>query len=344
MSYWTDKRVLVTGGAGFLGSHVVERLREAGCQRIFVVRSRDYDLTREEAVSRLFRDLEGGTHGWSSTATQPAVDIVIHLAGLVGGIGANKARPADFFYQNLMMGVLVVHYAWKHGVQKLVAAGAGCGYPEFGPLPLTETSFWDGLPQQESAPYSLAKRMLQVQSQAYWRQHGFVAVVTVPGNIYGPYDNFDLENAHVVPALVRKFVEAVDDSPGEGGSRGVVVWGSGKPTRDFVYAGDVAEGILRAAEVYERSELVNLASGRETSIREVVDALIDITGFKGEVAWDRSRPDGQSRRAFDVTKAKGDLGFEARTSLREGLQRTVQWYRANQQYARKAVNFAATAS
>jgi GDP-L-fucose synthase len=325
MGYWTDKRVVVTGGAGFLGSHVVEKLREAGCPHIFVVRSRDYDLTKEDAVARLFTDLEAGKHEWPAAVSgrRSAVDILIHLAGLVGGIGANKARPAEFFYQNLMMNTLTLHYAWKHGVQKVVAAAAGCGYPEHAPMPLKEESFWDGFPQQESAPYSLAKRMLHVQAIAYWRQYGFPIINVIPGNIYGPYDNFDLENAHVIPALVRKFVEAV-----ESGHKQVVVWGTGKPTRDFVYAGDVAEGILRAAEVYDRPELVNLSSGKETSIREVVETLAEITGFDGEIVWDTSRPDGQPRRVFDISKAQRDLGFEAKMSMREGLQRTVQWYQA----------------
>ena len=320
MSYWTDKRVVVTGGAGFLGSHVVGKLRETDCADIFVVRSGEYDLTHEDQVIRLFEE-------------HPA-DIVIHLAGLVGGIGVNEARPADFFYQNIMMGVLTMHYAWKAGVEKFVAAGAGCGYPEHAPMPLKEESFWDGFPQQESAPYSLAKRMLHIQSIAYWRQRRFPAIVTIPGNIYGPYDNFDLENAHVAPALVRKFVEAVDD-----GHDRVVVWGTGRPTRDFIYAGDVAEGILRAAEVYDQPELVNLSSGTETSIREVVELLVEVTGFDGDMMWDTSRPDGQARRVFDVSKARRELGFRARMGLREGLRQTVEWYRANRTGARNVMSF-----
>jgi GDP-L-fucose synthase len=254
MSYWNGKRVMVTGGGGFLGSHVVEKLSEAGCAQVLVVRQREYDLTRENDVRSLFN--------------QHRVDVLLHMAGLVGGIAANKARPADFFYQNLLMNTLTLHHAWQAGVEKVVAAGAGCGYPEHAPLPLRETSFWNGFPQGESAPYSLAKRMLHVQSLAYWAQHRFPVVVTIPGNIYGPHDNFDLENAHVVPALIRKFVEATERDLDR-----LVVWGSGAPTRNFVFAGDVAEGILRAAEVYNQPELVNLASGYETSIRTVVQAL-----------------------------------------------------------------------
>jgi len=309
-SFWTDKSVLVTGGSGFLGSHVVEKLRDSGCKKIFVVRSRDFDLTREEQVARLFEK-------------HPAA-IVVHLAGLVGGIGANKARPADFFYQNLMMGVLVMHYAWKSGAKKFVGAAAGCGYPEHAPMPLKEDSLWEGFPQQESAPYSLAKRMLHVQSMAYWRQHQFPAVIAMPGNIYGPHDNFDLENAHVVPALVRKFVEATSNH----NHGNITVWGSGKPTRDFVFGGDVAEGLLRAAEVYDRPELVNLSSGTETTVRQIVDLLVDLTGYHGKIDWDTSRPDGQARRFMDITKARRDLGFEPHTTLRDGLRSTIDWYRA----------------
>jgi GDP-L-fucose synthase len=326
-SFWEDQSVVITGGGGFLGSHVVEKLRTAGCARVVVVRSCEFDLTKEAQVRQLFEE-------------HPA-DIVIHLAGLVGGIGANKARPAEFFYQNLMMSVLVMHYAWKTSTKKFVAAAAGCGYPEHAQLPLRENSFWNGFPQQESAPYSLAKRMLHVQSLAYWQQYQFPAVVVIPGNIYGPFDNFDLEDAHVVPALVRKFVEAtVATEKGGPGSRTVTVWGTGRPTRDFVYAGDVAEGILRAAEVYDRPELVNLSSGREDSIRDIVEMIVQITGYRGEILWDNSRPDGQARRLMDVTKAKRDLGFEPRISLQEGLRLTIDWYWGHQIEGRKASSVA----
>jgi GDP-L-fucose synthase len=334
MSYWTGKRVLVTGGGGFLGSHVAEKLRAKNPGSVFVVRQRDYDLTAEEHVKRLF-------------AEHPA-DVLLHLAGYVGGIGANKARPADFFYRNLMMNTLTLHHAWKTGVQKVVASAAGCGYPEHAPMPLKEASLWNGYPQEESAPYSLAKRMLHVQANAYWRQHQFPVINTIPGNIYGPYDNFDLENAHVIPALVRKFVVAAAPKKGSGTLNAkvpdpffgaekheqVVIWGTGTPTRDFVYAGDVADGILRAAEVYDQPQLVNLSAGQETSIYDVVTALAAITAYNGKIVWDSSRPDGQSRRLFDITKARTELGWTPATSLREGLAQTVEWYRANRATAR----------
>ncbi len=331
MNYWADKRVVLTGGAGFLGSHVLEKLKTAGCEHIFVVKSEDYDLTKEQAVAKLFSDLKSGINGWPAKVAgqESAVDIVVHLAGLVGGIGANRARPADFFYKNLMMNVLTLDQARQAGVSKVVAAGAGCGYPENAPMPQKESSFWDGFPQVDSAPYSLAKRMLHVQSMAYWGQYKFPIIVTIPGNIYGPYDNFDLENAHVIPALVRKFVEATEDKHDE-----IVVWGSGKPTRDFVYAGDVAEGILKAVEVYNQPELVNLSSGQDHSIREVVETLTTLTGFEGKIVWDTARPEGQARRVFDVTKARTELAFEAQTDLDNGLKRTVNWYKANRKTAR----------
>jgi GDP-L-fucose synthase len=322
MGDWRERRVLVTGGAGFLGTHVVERLRRAGCRHVLVVRSREHDLTSEAATARLF-------------AEAGPVDTVFHLAGLVGGIGANVRRPADYCHRNLMMGLLVMREAWKAGARKLVAAGAGCGYPEQAPLPLAEGSFWDGFPQRESAPYSLAKRMLHVQALAYFDQHRFPVVVGVPGNIYGPHDNFDLEEAHVVPALVRRFAEA-GDSAAE-----VVLWGSGAPTRDFVYVADVADGLVRAAEGYHRPALVNLASGRETSVQQVAETLARLSGFRGRIVWDRSRPDGQRRRVFDASKAQRELGWQARTSLEDGLAQTLRWYLANRGAARnQAARFA----
>jgi GDP-L-fucose synthase len=310
MFSWKNERVVVTGGAGFLGSHVVLALREQSCAELVVARKKDYDLTHEEEVKNLIE------------RTKPT--IVFHLAGLVGGILPNKERPAEFFYTNLLAGTFMLHYAWKCGVKKFIAAGAGCGYPEQAPMPLKEESFWDGFPQKESAPYSLAKRLLHIQSIAYRQQYGFDSVICIPGNIYGPFDNFNLLDAHVIPALVRKFVEAAQFK-----LPSIDVWGSGRPTRDFVYAADVAQGMLRAAEIYDRSEIVNMSSGVETSIRTVCDHLRDITGYVGEVNWNSSRPDGQLRRCFDVTKAKRELGFTAVTDIRTGLERTVRWYREN---------------
>ncbi|SPE32321.1 GDP-L-fucose synthase [Candidatus Sulfotelmatomonas gaucii] len=318
---WAKQRVVVTGGGGFLGTHVVQKLRAAGCEP-FVVRRREYDLIREEQVIRLFEE-------------HPA-DIVVHLAGLVGGNLPNQRWPAQFFYENLMMGTLTLHYSWKSGAKKFICAGAGCAYPEHAPLPLREENYWDGFPQQPSFAYALAKRTLHVQSMAYWDEYKFPAIVTLPGNIYGPHDNFDLENAHVLPALVRKFVEASAIDRGKGQT--VVVWGSGKPARDFVYVRDVVEGMLRAAEVYDRAELVNLSCGRECSIREVVETLATITGFEGEIAWDVSKAEGQSHRMFDMSKAERDLGFCARTSLHEGLRLTVEWYREHTAVTRKEVD------
>lgn len=307
---------MVTGGGGFLGSHVVEKLAARGVDKPFVVRSKDYNLATEADVIRLFKEHQA--------------DVVLHLAGLVGGILPNKEKPADYFYQNLMMGTLMHHYSWRNGVKKFIAAGAGCGYPETAPNPLKETSFWDGFPQKESAPYSLAKRLLSIQSEAYFRQHGFVSVITIPGNIYGPYDNFNLHDAHVIPALCRKFVEATDSK-----APSVEVWGTGKAARDFVYAGDVAEGILLAAETQDQYNLINLSSGRETSIREIVEMLKRVTGFAGEIAWNTNRPDGQMHRKFDVSKAKEVLGWQVRTDLEAGLRLTADWYRKHQAGARK---------
>jgi GDP-L-fucose synthase len=310
VAFWTGKKVLVTGGAGFLGSHVVNALKERDCAEVIVACKRDYDLTKEENVERLLKQ------------TKP--NVVFHLAGLVGGILPNKERPAEFFYTNLMVGTFMLHYSWLHNVEKFAATGAGCGYPENARIPLKEQTFWDGFPQKESAPYSLAKRLLHIQSVAYRQQYGFNSIICIPGNIYGPYDNFNLLDAHVIPALVRKFVDAIENR-----SPAVEVWGSGKPTRDFVYAGDVAEGMVRATETYDKSEIVNISSGVETSIREVVEHLRNITGFSGEIVWNTSRPDGQLRRCFDVSKARRELGFEASTDIHTGLQRTVRWYRDN---------------
>ena len=310
MSFWGDKRVLVTGGAGFIGSHVVEALRDEGCQEIFVPRSRDYDLTKEENCIRLLEE------------TKP--NMVFHLAGLIGGIAANTARPADFFYQNLTMGTFMLHHSWRCGIQKLIAAGAGCGYPEHAPVPLKEGTFWDGYPERSHAAYALAKRLLHTQSVAYYQQHGFVSINGLIGNAYGPSDNFNLEDGHVAAALVRKFVEAAEKKATE-----VEIWGTGRATRDFIYAGDVAKGLLLCAEQYEGPHLVNISSGVETKISELVQDLAEITGFQGNLSWNTNRPDGQLRRWMDTAKATKDLGFQPQWGLREGLESTVRWYMEN---------------
>jgi GDP-L-fucose synthase len=315
-SFWTDKQAIVTGGAGFLGHYVVEKLRAAGCSSIFVPLQEQYDLTHEEAVVKMYKDtarVRGNATGM----------IVLHLAGLNGGIGANQAHPAEFFYQNIMMNVLTIHQAWKHGALKVVVAGAGASYPQSVPQPLKEESLWDGYPQPETAPYALAKRIMDVQGHAYWKQYGLPVITALLGNLYGPHDNFNPETAPVISALVRRLVEATNKNLPQ-----VSPWGTGKSTRDFVYVGDLAEGLLLAAEKYKQAERVNLSSGVDTSIRQVVEMLVEITGYKGEIAWDTSRPDGQSARRLDVSKAWRDLGWSAKTDLETGLKLTVEWYRA----------------
>jgi GDP-L-fucose synthase len=316
MSFWERQRVLVSGGTGFLGHHVIEKLKKMGANNVFTVSHSEYDLSREEEVGRLF--------------AEHRADTVIHLAGLVGGILPNKERPAEYFYSNLMMGTLMLHYAWKSGVQRFIAAGAGCGYPEFASNPLKETDFWAGFPQKESAPYSLAKRLLSIQAEAYNRQYGFSTIIAIPGNIYGPHDNYNLLDAHVVPALVRKFIEAVETGADE-----VIVWGDGKAARDFIYAGDVADGMLLAAEKINGCELINMSSGKETSILDIVTTLKEISGFKGRLTWDTSKPNGQLHRRFDISKAKELLNWSPATSLHDGLKLTLEWYQTHQETARK---------
>ncbi len=309
-NFWQGKRVTVTGGAGFLGSFVVGELQRRGATDIFVPRSRDYDLVTHDGVVRALED------------GRP--DIIIHLAAHVGGIGANRAHPAEFFYDNLMMGVQLMHEAWKRGVQKFVAIGTICAYPKYTPVPFKEENLWDGYPEETNAPYGLAKKMLLVQAQAYRQQYGFNAIYLLPVNLYGPRDNFDLESSHVIPALIRKMIEAQ-----ERGDRQVVLWGDGSPTREFLYVEDAAEGIVEAAEKYDGAEPVNLGAGWEISIKDLAEAIAKATGFEGEIVWDTSKPNGQPRRMLDVSRAKAYFGWQAKTPFEEGLKRTVEWFLAN---------------
>jgi GDP-L-fucose synthase len=301
------KRVLVTGGAGFLGSWVCRRLRAAGCGAITVPRSRDTNLVEEHAVQRLYE------------AARP--EVVIHLAARVGGIGANSAAPARFFYENLLMGALLMEHAYRHGVEKFVAIGTVCSYPRHTPVPFREETLWDGYPEATNAPYGLAKKMLLVQAQAYREQYGFHAIFLLPVNLYGPGDNFDPATSHVIPALIRKCVEARAAGRDE-----IVVWGSGKATREFLYVEDAAEAIVLATARYDGPEPVNVGAGFEISIRELVERIVALTGFQGRVVWDGSKPDGQLRRCLDTSRAERAFGFRARTGFADGLARTVAWY------------------
>lgn len=309
-NFWVNKRVCVTGGAGFLGSYVLEKLTSLGTGEIFVPRIEDYNLVEHSDIAQML------------DKAQP--DIIIHLAALAGGIGANRARPAEFFYINLMMGVQLMHEAWKAGVDKFVAIGTICAYPKFTPLPFKEENLWDGYPEETNAPYGLAKKMLLVQAQAYRDQYGFNAIYLLPVNLYGPRDNFDLETSHVIPALIRKYIEAQ-----ERGEKQVILWGDGSPTREFLYAGDAAEGILLATERYDGYEPVNLGFGNEISIKELATLIADLTGFEGEIVWDTSKPNGQPRRALDTQRAEEYFGFRAQMPFAEGLRRTIAWYREN---------------
>ena len=308
MDFWKDKRVLVTGGSGFLGSFVVEKLGEKGCQDIFVPHSEEYDLRQLDVIQRLLKD------------TKP--DMIIHLAARVGGIGANRAHPAEFFYDNLMMGVQLMHESWRAGINKFVAIGTVCAYPKFTPVPFKEEDLWDGYPEETNAPYGLAKKMLLIQAQTYRQQYGFNAIYLLPVNLYGQRDNFDLESSHVIPALIRKCIEAAKRNDDH-----IVVWGTGKPTREFLYVEDAAEGILLAAERYNGSEPVNLGSGMEISIHDLVHLIARLTGFKGKIVLDSSKPDGQPRRCLNTERAERVFGFRAKTSFEDGLRRTIKWYR-----------------
>jgi len=308
MSFWDYRRVLVTGGAGFLGSYVADSLRRKGCKDIFIPRSKDYDLVENGDVIKLYREAKP--------------DLVIHLAANVGGIGANQANPGSFFYNNLMMGVQMMEQGRIHGVQKFVAIGTICAYPKYTPAPFKEEDLWNGYPEETNAPYGLAKKMLLVQAQAYREQYGFNAIYLLPVNLYGPGDNFDLSSSHVIPALIKKCVDAVErEYPS------IEVWGTGKATREFLYVEDAAEGIVLATEHYNGAEPVNLGAGSEISIGELVRLIVKLTGFRGEILWDNTKPDGQPRRLLDTTKAEKYFGFKAKMDLEEGLRKTIHWYR-----------------
>ncbi len=313
-NFWQDKRVMVTGGNGFLGKNIVRKLQERNAAEVFVAdidgplgRGRGYDLRQLKDIRRALAD------------SKP--HIVIHLAARVGGIGANREHPAEFFYDNLMMGAPLLHESWVGGVAKFVALGTMCCYPKFTPVPFCEENLWDGYPEETNAPYGLAKKMLLVQSQAYRQQYGFNSIFLMPVNLYGPGDNFDPASSHVIPALIKKCVDAIENSEQE-----VVVWGDGSPTREFLYVQDAAEGILLAAERYNKPDPVNLGSAFEISIRDLVAIIARETGFGGRIVWDTTQPNGQPRRKLDTSRAEREFGFRAQVSFEEGLRQTIQWY------------------
>jgi len=302
-----SRRILVTGGAGFLGSAVVRDLQRNGCDRVRVSRSEQFDLTKEDAVTQVFDEFNP--------------EVVIHLAAVVGGIGANRENPGRFFYDNLMMGALLMEHARRRGVEKFVAIGTVCCYPKHTPVPFREDDLWNGYPEETNAPYGLAKKMLLVQSQAYRQQYGFRSIFLLPVNLYGPGDNFDPASSHVIPALIKKCVDALEQGANE-----ITVWGSGKATREFLYVDDAAQAIVLATERYDKPDPVNIGAGFEISIRELVQLIADLVGYRGRITWDASKPDGQPRRSLDTSRAEKEFGFRARTTFAEGLARTVRWY------------------
>ncbi len=307
-------RIMVTGGAGFLGRVLCARLREHGCNHVFVPRSAQYDLRTEDGVERAL--------------SEARPDVVFHLAAQVGGIGANLRNPGRYFYDNALMGIHLIEHCRRRGVQKVVVVGSICAYPKHTPVPFREDTIWDGYPEETNAPYGLAKKMLLVQCQAYRQQYGLNAIYPLVVNLYGPGDNFDLESSHVIPALIRKFVEARDR-----GDKQVVLWGDGSPTREFLYVEDAAQGLVLAAQRYDGPEPVNLGSGQEVRIRDLAEQVRGVTGYRGEIVWDTSRPNGQPRRCLDTRRAREWFGFEARVPLAAGLRETVRWY---EEHSRKA--------
>ena len=306
------KKICVTGGAGFLGSFLVQALERRGCREIFVPRREDYDLTTTSGMERMFAD------------ARP--EVLFHLAAVVGGIGANRNNPGRFFYDNAIMGIQLIEYARRNPVEKTIVVGTTCSYPKFTPVPFREEALWDGYPEETNAPYGIAKKALLVQCQAYRQQYGMNAIYLLPVNLYGPRDNFDLQTSHVIPALIRKCIEA-----GQNGSRDIVCWGDGSATRAFLYAADAAEGLVLAAERYDGAEPVNLGTEEEISIRDLAETIGRLCGYEGGIVWDASQPNGQPRRCLDTTRAERCFGFRARTTLPEGLAATIQWYRQGAQ-------------
>jgi len=314
MTFWDNKKILLSGGAGFLGSSIVEQLLQKGVsqEQVSIPRSHETDL-------RIWENCVDAVKG---------KDVVIHLAACVGGIGFNQKYPALLFYDNAIMGIQLIEAAHREGVEKCVVLGTVCAYPKFTPVPFQEKNLWDGYPEETNAPYGLAKKMLLVQSQAYRQQYGFNSIYLLPVNLYGPRDNFDPESSHVIPALIKKFVEAVEDN-----HRTVEIWGTGAASREFLYVDDCARAIVLAAEHYNKPDPVNIGAGREISIKELVTLIGKLTGFEGKIHWDSSKPDGQPRRCLDVSRAKQEFGFEARTSFEEGLKATIDWYMSNRSQA-----------
>jgi GDP-L-fucose synthase len=317
-NFWDGKRVILTGGAGFLGSFVTERLSQRGAQDVFIPRIEEYNLVEPQGIEAMY--------GNALRGVAPQNVIIIHLAANVGGIGANREHPAEFFYDNLMMGVQLMHQAYKKGIAKFVAIGTVCAYPKFTPVPFKEADLWNGYPEETNAPYGLAKKMMLVQAQAYREQYGFNAIFLLPVNLYGPRDNFNLRTSHVIPALIRKALEAKDR-----GDRELPVWGDGSPTREFLYVEDAASGIVAAAEKYNGPEPVNLGSGYEISIKNLAETIVQLTGYPGKIVWQTDKPNGQPRRGLDVTRAREYFGWEARVPFDEGIRRTIEWYQTQRQ-------------